>query len=325
MSSKPSPLALILFGDRIFYSQDPLIKQAPHTPVTRLIQGIYQKHPEDALRILRNPIWVNYEATVLCRAMTQVAAKRLRFRSDLNLDQIADGINGGIIDGINSGINGGFIDGSHNGSTDGPKDPLPALPRNSSFPRAGTVARNEPLEKIPIAYTVESPLESGQLDPREMWTWFEDRALQTDSMEPQESSSRPLYEKHRPVKALLFDDEGRLLSWAQNKNAREKTNHAEVLALQAYYEKWQEGFHSPTLLVTSLQCCKMCAAIYWQMHQKPIENLKSYYTRRELGPLAKDTLLTVASNSRRTLKLGTEALMKPLEFEKTLEEIKNTF
>jgi hypothetical protein len=48
----------------------------PHTALTHLIQGIYEKEPKRARSILRNRIRMNYAPTALCRGMLKVAAKR---------------------------------------------------------------------------------------------------------------------------------------------------------------------------------------------------------------------------------------------------------
>lgn len=124
----------------------------------------------------------------------------------------------------------------------------------------------------------------------------------------------PRYQQNRKVRAFLFNREGELLSGAVNQNAIQKTNHAEVLALQSYYQQHREGFQSPTILITSLQCCKMCAAMFWQMHHNPLENLKVFYLEKEVGPIARDTVFTAKGNTRRSLVHASVDLLKEVEF-----------
>ncbi len=75
----PNEFAFIVFANQIFYAQSILIAKCPYSPVTILIQGIYQEYPEIALKILRNKIFTNYYPSEMCLGMVKVAAKRIAY------------------------------------------------------------------------------------------------------------------------------------------------------------------------------------------------------------------------------------------------------
>lgn len=132
---------------------------------------------------------------------------------------------------------------------------------------------------------------------------------------PLTSNDHPRYQSHRAVRAALKTKEIESYIVSENQNALNKTFHAEILLLQSYYAKHQKGFDSATTLFTSLQCCKMCAAMFWHMHSNPWNNLKSYYLNPEMGPSARDTLFTPNGNLRRQLGQSKLQLETPLEFQ----------
>jgi tRNA(Arg) A34 adenosine deaminase TadA len=70
--------AYLIHENKVYFSnkQAPLSAQFPFTPVTQLIEGIWNRFPEQALRILRNRIFTREKLTPLCEGMIRVAAKR---------------------------------------------------------------------------------------------------------------------------------------------------------------------------------------------------------------------------------------------------------
>ena len=122
-----------------------------------------------------------------------------------------------------------------------------------------------------------------------------------------------LYERDREIRALLIDEKHEVLLMAKNGNSQNKTKHAEVVLLQEYYLRFQKGFEQQMTLVTSLQCCKMCAAMVWHMHLDPWKNLKVFYSKPELGPSARDTILTAGGNLRREVARDAQQLALVIE------------
>lgn len=70
--------AYLRAGETTYYaSVEPNESSPICTPVTKLIQGIYEREPEMARKILRNRVFSTAAATPLCKAMVKVSAKRL--------------------------------------------------------------------------------------------------------------------------------------------------------------------------------------------------------------------------------------------------------
>lgn len=120
---------------------------------------------------------------------------------------------------------------------------------------------------------------------------------------------------HKKIKAFLTDTHKSFFLFSENLPNKNKTLHAEVALLQNYYQIKQKGFDVPVELYTSLQCCKMCAAMFWHMHENPLMNLKSFYLTKETGPSARNSILDAKSNSRRALKISEADSNKILEFQ----------
>jgi hypothetical protein len=128
------------------------------------------------------------------------------------------------------------------------------------------------------------------------------------------SPNLPQHKKNRFVRAALLNGTNELVAIAENQNSRNKSHHAEVVLLQSYFRDLQKGFPEPMTLYTSLQCCKMCAAMFWHMHSNPWKNLKSIYLEPETGPSARDSILAANGNIRRSLAPTPELGSQPSEF-----------
>lgn len=85
--------ACLIQGDRAWIVRESIVKGMPHSPVTRLIQGIYENEPKAALKILREPIWISYASSrdhlahdfMMCYAMVKTAAKRMVFAKEAEI------------------------------------------------------------------------------------------------------------------------------------------------------------------------------------------------------------------------------------------------
>lgn len=72
--------ALLRHGNVVYWARGPALKpgyHTPETPVSRLIQGLYERYPSTARRMVRNRIFMTGERTPYCDAVMRVAAKRL--------------------------------------------------------------------------------------------------------------------------------------------------------------------------------------------------------------------------------------------------------
>jgi tRNA(Arg) A34 adenosine deaminase TadA len=106
------------------------------------------------------------------------------------------------------------------------------------------------------------------------------------------------YECDRAIAAILVAPDGVVLSWAVNSNAKNKTQHAEVNALQKYYTKYKMALPRGTRLYSTLKPCRMCAAMMWQMAED-FRSIKVYYAEFDSGPNARSTVLNAGSLERR--------------------------
>lgn len=158
-----------------------------------------------------------------------------------------------------------------------------------------------------------------ELEPRLALATYEE-AVQwvlgaTTAVTSQDEMMTPKYLKDRAVRAVLLNTQNQILLLAENKNSKNKTKHAEVLLLQEYYRMHRQGFQEKALLMTSLQCCKMCAAMAWHMHLDPLQNLRALYVMPEKGSSARDTIFTPGGNLRREFYQDKSAILRSVEEE----------
>lgn len=99
-----------------------------------------------------------------------------------------------------------------------------------------------------------------------------------------------LYQFNRPIAALICSQDGELLSWAVNNNSKNKTLHAEVLAVQKYFEAYGRKLPAGAKIYTSLKPCRMCAGMLVHQTENP-EALKVIYFQDDPGPMARNTEL----------------------------------
>src|SRR4051794_31918303 len=69
------PTAFLVHEDQVYIARHRRSPGEPRTPVTELIQGIYDLDPIFARKILRKRIFTTYEPTEMCFGMIKVAAK----------------------------------------------------------------------------------------------------------------------------------------------------------------------------------------------------------------------------------------------------------
>lgn len=165
--------------------------------------------------------------------------------------------------------------------------------------------------KVLIKYRPKSEglLSEGELNRTALKPWLNF----TEETIEQVKNSQPLYQKNRLVRSALLDRQKNIMMMAENRNSKNKTKHAEVQLLQAYFERFQKGFEKKNYLLTSLQCCKMCAAMVWHMQVDPFKNLEVYFAEKELGSSARDTILTVGGNLRRAIYSDSHLFMQIIE------------
>lgn len=111
-------------------------------------------------------------------------------------------------------------------------------------------------------------------------------------------------EKDREVSCLLHTRDGKVLFLAVNTNSLIRTRHAEInLLLQLGSQKITE----PTVFMSSLKPCAMCAAHLW-MNRERLNLQKVIYQQDDPGKLGQDTILTLGSAARRRYSVHHDAL-----------------
>lgn len=74
----PAEACLVYSGHRYFaQAANPAVSPLEDTPVTRLIETIWDHHRDHAFHLLRCRIFTNYPLTLRCRGAVQLAAKRV--------------------------------------------------------------------------------------------------------------------------------------------------------------------------------------------------------------------------------------------------------
>lgn len=99
-----------------------------------------------------------------------------------------------------------------------------------------------------------------------------------------------LHDFNRPIAALLCDKNGKLLSWSVNNNSKNKTLHAEILAVQQYFKMHSQKLPVETICYVSLKPCRMCAGMMTHMAEEP-SKMKIIYFQDDPGPMARNTEL----------------------------------
>jgi tRNA(Arg) A34 adenosine deaminase TadA len=96
--------------------------------------------------------------------------------------------------------------------------------------------------------------------------------------------------EERPIAALLVSSAGEILSWAVNTGRINRTLHAEVILIHSYYARTGRGLPEGAKIYTTLQCCKMCAAMIVTASENPA-SIRVYYGEADPGPTTRETAL----------------------------------
>jgi tRNA(Arg) A34 adenosine deaminase TadA len=110
----------------------------------------------------------------------------------------------------------------------------------------------------------------------------------------------PLYLAPRPVAALLLSEGLRLVAWATNTNARNRTRHAEVNLVQGTWNETRQPLPPGSRIITTLKPCRMCAAMI-QECAGDRHRTEVIYGDDDPGPNARNTALDRVPGSLRRL------------------------
>jgi len=122
----------------------------------------------------------------------------------------------------------------------------------------------------------------------------------------------PPTKNDREITCSLQTLDGEILFSALNTNTLIRTRHAEInLILQLKTQK----IKGPTVFVSSLKPCAMCAAHLW-VNRERLNLQKAIYQKDDPGKLGRDTVLTLGSSARRRYKISNNELISELIVQK---------
>ena len=243
---------------QIYWAAEPHFL-APETAVSRLVQGIYERYPQQARAIVRNRIYLSGEKTPFCDGMIRVAAKRCTENQPLaNV----------------------FPDNECPGFRGGPLKPLDLSDGDFC---------NEELPSLLPERLAEFSAPTLSL--------FDAFALcnQLEAAIPREESER--YKADRPVAALVLDRDSRLLGQGINAGSQNRTRHAELEAIRDAWAKTRQRLPAGATLISTLKPCRMCAALAWWFCEDPSQ-LTVLYRDFDPGPHGRATVLDVGTADR---------------------------
>ncbi len=253
--------AALEFRNQVYFTRFPKDARAEllESAITRLIQGIYDDHREQARQLLRQRIFSTALPTLLDQAMVRVGARKLTSLPDPQ---------------------------EKSPSSSGPESPTESRPGpfdGCSFHEVSTQTAQPTLlgyPNLPQGITLPSqPVEAAP-------TFWNELLTQLTRIG---AKNQERHQSDRPISALLLSKEGRLLSWAHNRSSENPTHHAELSLLLHWARTHSKPIPPDSALLCSLKPCKMCAAAIVQAASG--QNLRVYYFLDDPGPLAKNTAL----------------------------------
>ena len=149
-----------------------------------------------------------------------------------------------------------------------------------------------------VTFSQVQPSEPLQLAPPGPFNHQQDWMRLTLNLAEKAHRDKNLYQSDRLVAAILVSSEGKLLSWAINQNAKNRTLHSEVLLIQNFFRHNQKPIPEDSTLYVSLKPCKMCAGMIWTATQNP-KSLRVYYEQFDSGPMANSTVFDQNSFERK--------------------------
>lgn len=253
--------AALEFRNQVYFTRFPKNARAEllESAITRLIQGIYDEHLEQARQLLRQRIFSTAEPTLLDQAMVKVAARKLTSLPDSQ--EKSPSLSGPA----------------------SPSEPQPGLSVGLSFHEVFKGNTPHPLLGYPnLLEGLTLPSQPVEAAPT-LWNELLTQLTRAGA------KNQERYQSDRPISAVLLSSEGHLIAWAHNRSSENPTHHAEFSLLLDWARTHSSLLPQSSVLLCSLKPCKMCAAAIVQAASG--QNLKVYYFLDDPGPLAKNTAL----------------------------------
>ncbi|MDR3606695.1 MAG: Bd3614 family nucleic acid deaminase [Oligoflexia bacterium] len=103
----------------------------------------------------------------------------------------------------------------------------------------------------------------------------------------------PLYASDRPIGAVLVSQQGELLAYGANTNARNRSCHAEMNLLRTLYARTGKPIPAGSTLYVTLKPCRMCAGMIWDFCEDA-RTIRVLYDENDPGPHAQRTALDLS-------------------------------
>ena len=240
---------------------------APETAVSRLVQGIYERYPQQARAMVRNRIYITGEKNPFCDGVIRVAAKRCTESQPLTKTF--------------------------------PDNECPAYPVNL-IGYEGSRGPLKPLDLSDGFFGEELPslLPERSADFSAPTLSLTDAFALCNQLEaaiPKSESER--YKADRPVAALILDRDGRLLGQGMNSGSQNRTRHAELEAIRDAWARTGQKLPPGATLISTLKPCRMCAGLAWWFCDDPAQ-LRVIYRDFDPGPHGRATVLDVGTADR---------------------------
>jgi cytidine deaminase len=249
---------------------------APETAGSRLVQGIYERYPQQARAMVRNRIYLSGEKTPFCDGVIRVAAKRCTESQPLAKvfpDNECPGFKGLRAPSCPLNLLG----------YEGSRGPLKPLDLSD-----GELCTEELPSHLPERADSPKPL---------VLSLTEAFALcnQLEAEIPKSESER--YKADRPVAALVLDRDGRLLGQGLNSGSQNRTRHAELEAIRDAWARTGQKLPAGATLISTLKPCRMCAGLAWWFCDDPAQ-LRVIYRDFDPGTNGRATVLDTGTADR---------------------------
>jgi tRNA(Arg) A34 adenosine deaminase TadA len=123
----------------------------------------------------------------------------------------------------------------------------------------------------------------------------------------------PRYGMDRPVGAVLVSEAGEVLAHAVNRNASNRTRHAELNLIQSLYASTGAGLPASSRLYVSLKPCKMFSGAIWESAED-VSSIQVIYGAPDPGPNGRSTVLDPGSFERQ--RAGRDLALRQLEIQR---------
>ncbi len=276
---------LVSWGSSFLHSSWQGPSCGPLTPMAEMILGVWQRYPGEAQRILRKRIYVNYEPTLICRETCKVGAKRFSIVPEFVLPADSN------IELVHFALD-RF---SHLIEFQNTLEDL--LEEQTDLSRLNEESMRSILSQE--AFEMKNRLGKSEGSSR----------LELPELDSKNGIGRVSQKRrvltNRLISCSMLKKSGEVLGRAHNGAESGMVFHAETLLLLGYWSRTHMKIPREVVLLTSLKCCRMCAAFFWFLSESPLDS-RVFFIERDPGRWGRETVLNAGSSIRRNLPMVNE-------------------